>query len=433
LRASAYYGNFEVRVKRTAYGAPITGSLYVDGKKVKGLGADLLDGFKGFKDAITLHITDSNGNTVKDTAVDWCPNGGRVRLNDKGPKSPIYPDECEQFGPWTRGMVWGVERAWAASVSHYDYSIPDPNAPQPPRILDGLYTVTAKWSAPIATALGFSRPTVTSKVRVRTLNFAPPAKAAALGPENRGRIAVTDVPTMNTPDPNTIPDLAALPAWGMSVNYNDGREYLTFGATVWNAGPSALVVEGFRRPNSSIMDAYEYFTRYGKRIGRKKVGTMEYDARVGHQHWHFHDFATYELLDENQANPVRSGKEAFCLANTDAIDLLVHNAKWRLNFDDLGSVCGNSSSTFVREALSVGYGDTYSQARPGQAFDITDLPNGTYYIRISANPLHRLADHNSTNDVSVRQVVLHGTPGNRTVEVPLYNGIDTESGTGFFF
>jgi hypothetical protein len=32
------------------------------------------------------------------------------------------------------------------------------------------------------------------------------------------------VPTMNTPDPNTIPDLSALPAWGMSVNYNDGRE-----------------------------------------------------------------------------------------------------------------------------------------------------------------------------------------------------------------
>jgi hypothetical protein len=457
LRASAYYGNYEVRVKRTSYGAPITASVWVDGKKVKGLGDTLLDGFRGFKDAVELHVTDSNGNTVKDESIDWCPNGSRLRLNDKGPAARIYPDSCIQFSPWAKGAVWGIERAWATSLSQFDPTAP--TDPPGPRILDGLYTVTAKFSAPIATALGFTRAAVISKLRVRTLSAAaaaagarasaaatPDAQATAaaikhvnasasatpVGPENHNRVSAAAVPTMNAPDRNTTPDLAALPAWGMGINYNDGREYLTFGATVWNAGPSALIVEGFRRPNSSIMDAYEYFTRYGKRIGQKKVGTMEYDPRVGHMHWHFHDFATYDLLDANQQNPVRSGKEAFCLANTDAIDMLVHNAKWRLNFDDLGSVCGDVNSTFVREAMSVGYGDTYSQARPGQAFDITDLPNGTYYIRITANPLGRLAEYSSTNNQSIRQVILHGTRGNRTVEVPLYNGIDTESGFRLF-
>jgi len=103
---------------------------------------------------------------------------------------------------------------------------------------------------------------------------------------------------------------------------------------------------------------------------------MEYDPRVGHMHWHFHDFATYDLLDANQQNPVRSGKEAFCLANTDAIDMLVHNAKWRLNFDDLGSVCGDVNSTFVREAMSVGYGDIFARTPLGKILGSTLMTMG---------------------------------------------------------
>ena len=50
-----------------------------------------------------------------------------------------------------------------------------------------------------------------------------------------------EVPTLATPDPNTAPDLAALPAWGMGISNADGHDYLTFGATVWNAGGVAVL------------------------------------------------------------------------------------------------------------------------------------------------------------------------------------------------
>jgi hypothetical protein len=78
--------------------------------------------------------------------------------------------------------------------------------------------------------------------------------------------------------------------------------------------------------------------------------------------------------------------------------------------------------------LPAGWGDTYGQFLAGQAFDITDLPNGTYYVKVVANPDGRLIERRSDNNVSFRRVILRGTAGARTVTVPPYRGIDTEGG-----
>ena len=76
--------------------------------------------------------------------------------------------------------------------------------------------------------------------------------------------------------------------------------------------------------------------------------------------------------------------------------------------------------------MPVGWGDTYLQSIAGQAFSITRMPNGTYYIEITANPQHVLYELNTHNDVSLRKVILGGTPGHRTVNVPAWHGIDPE-------
>jgi hypothetical protein len=121
---------------------------------------------------------------------------------------------------------------------------------------------------------------------------------------------------------------------------------------------------------------------------------------------------------------VRSGKEAFCLANTDAIDYTVKGANWHPENTDLSTACGSQEAISVREVLDVGSGDTYTQERPGQSFDITDLPNGTYYIKVIANPENRLKESDTKNNVALRKVVLGGKPGARTVKVPPHHLID---------
>ncbi|QIQ02732.1 lysyl oxidase family protein [Streptomyces liangshanensis] len=242
--------------------------------------------------------------------------------------------------------------------------------------------------------------------------------APALKPNTKrptGAAKVPDVPK---------PDLRSLPAWDIGISDGEdgdvpGKDYMVFSANVWNAGPAPLVVDGFRSPGKELMDAYQYFyDAKGKQVGYTPTGTMEWDPRVGHEHWHFTDFASYRLLSADKSEIVRSGKEAFCLANTDAIDYTVKNANWHPNNTDLSTACGQQNSISVREVLDVGSGDTYTQYRPGQSFDVTDLKNGTYYIEVIANPEHRLRETNLKNNVALRKVILTGTTGARKVTVP---------------
>ena len=73
--------------------------------------------------------------------------------------------------------------------------------------------------------------------------------------------------------------------------------------------------------------------------------------------------------------------------------------------------------------LDVGSGDTYSQARPGQSFEVTDLPNGVYYIQVKANPANKLSELSTANNSSLRRIVLGGSKAQRTLYVPAVNGI----------
>ncbi|MEU2154743.1 lysyl oxidase family protein [Streptomyces sp. NPDC019396] len=245
-------------------------------------------------------------------------------------------------------------------------------------------------------------------------------KAPALTPLSKrptGKASVPDVPK---------PDLRSLPAYGITISDGDqnipGKDYLAFSANVWNAGPAQLVVDGFRSPGKAKMDAYQYFyDAKGKQVGYTPTGTMEWDPRPGHVHWHFTDFASYRLLKADKKEAVRSGKEAFCLANTDAVDYTVKNANWHPYNTDLSTACGQENSISVREVLDVGSGDTYTQNLPGQSFDITDVPNGTYYIQVLANPAKRLKETNLDNNSALRKVVLGGEPGKRTVTVPAHD------------
>jgi hypothetical protein len=174
------------------------------------------------------------------------------------------------------------------------------------------------------------------------------------------------------------------------------------------------------------MPAYQYFWRNGRVVGRVRAGTMGFDSKHGHDHWHFEQFARYTLLDAAKTLAVRSHKVGFCIAPSDPVDLLAPHATWQPPSTGLAGQCGFPSALWVQEMMPVGWGDTYVQSLAGQAFVISHVPNGTYYIEIIANPQHVLYESNTHNDVSLRKVILGGTPGHRTVKVPAWHGIDPE-------
>ncbi|WP_432157493.1 MULTISPECIES: lysyl oxidase family protein [unclassified Streptomyces] len=432
----------EFRVTRASYKDPVVArQILRDGRRTtsRTLPAGLVKDFKGLPGFLQVSVTDAAGKEVVKTAGTFCPNNAAGRLRPDAPATSHYPESCPE-NPFTLGSVWGVEKGWAARTGTVDYE-------NPVDLPAGEYTAKVSVAKKYRDLFGIPDDRPTIKVTVRDVGdgdtgggseeggTAPlrsaaradhgdashgAPRAAARRPSGPARVPA------NTPRP----DLRSLPAWGIAITDGEdgdapGRDYLAFSATVWNAGPSPLVVDGFRKPGQDLMDAYQYFyDGKGKQVGYTPTGTMEWDARDGHEHWHFTDFAVYRLLSEDRTKEVRSGKEAFCLANTDAVDYTVKNANWRPYNTDLSTACGEQNTISVREVLDVGSGDTYSQYRPGQSFDITDLPNGTYYIQVTANPEKRLHEANLKNNVSLRKVVLGGTPGARTVQVPPYDLVD---------
>jgi hypothetical protein len=416
----------------------------------------MVTGWGGLKDFTTVSIKDAAGTEVANYKTDFCPNSWEsARTRRDAPAETPYPRGCS-YNPFTIGSVWGIQAGWNATTD----SMP---ATAPLELVDGDYTATVTLNKTYQDYFKIDPAGSALKVnlKVRTVSdekaeeaVAAKVKAAQEGENTAEAVAVAEhgehggegeaglqvsayKPEFRPPakKPKAVkassipkgprPDLRSLPAWGIQLSNEDNKTYVTFGATVWNAGTSPLVVDGFRQTGTDLMDAYQYFfDAKGKEVGSAAAGTMEWDPRDGHMHWHFTDFAQYNLLGADQKQTLRSGKEAFCLVNTDAVDYTIPNAKWRPSNTDLSSSCGQNTAVAVREVLDIGNGDTYTQDLPGQSFDVTDLPNGTYYVEVKANPSNKLTELSTSNNTALRKIVLGGTPDERTLEVPAVHGIE---------
>jgi hypothetical protein len=92
-------------------------------------------------------------------------------------------------------------------------------------------------------------------------------------------------------------------------------------------------------------------------------------------------------------------------------------ADWQPDTTGLWSACAGEDSIWLREVLPAGWGDTYVQTVAGQSFNITDLPNGHYFLQITADPRHRLLETDYANNAALLPIVLHGPIAHRTLTV----------------
>jgi hypothetical protein len=418
---------FEVRANRADdYKTPIE-TTWTSGADSGTFPTGIMPNFSGLPDLTKTVIRSvKTGKVVRRIRLDACFGYGAQRVRPEAPATSPYADlyGCP-WNPYTLGSVMGIQAGWVAPMAGEGWSL---------RVPRGRYDVTSRITAPYRTSLGLSATEGVATTRLvvkkgsddrRRQHRPRPAKvaqAAAHAP-----VGPSAVPPPGSP----APDLRSLPAWEIQLNRQGTA--LRFAATVWNAGNSPLVVDGFRsEEHPDEMDAYQYFfDADGNQVDYKSVGEMHWHAQ-NHQHWHFEDFARYRLLNADLTQAVRSTKQSFCLANTDAVDYTVEGADWNPENTDLSTSCGGGDALSVRQVLSSGSGDTYLQYRYGQAFRIDKVPNGIYYISIEANPFGDLYELDETNNQSLRKIKLSGKGEKRRVKVwPV--GIVDESSAGFGF
>jgi hypothetical protein len=184
-----------------------------------------------------------------------------------------------------------------------------------------------------------------------------------------------------------------------SVNYLGATsKVLRFSNTVWNAGQGPLELHGSLSGTSTvtqrIFDDAGGFTDVA-------VGN-DFTYHPGHNHFHFEDFAEYELWTESAYDAwVASGrsvgraqrigtKTTFCVMDTGRFLSLLGTPP-----SAVYSQCGTAI-----QGLSVGWGDTYGWSLPEQWIDLGGayLANGTYVLRSIADPRNKLYESANRSD-----------------------------------
>lgn len=109
-----------------------------------------------------------------------------------------------------------------------------------------------------------------------------------------------------------------------------------------------------------------------------------------HHHYHFRNYATYELVDPATGTTWRAAKRGFCMIDIEK------NPK-ELGAPDRGRVFDACGAVGIPgfQGISRGWTDTYDTYLPGQYFVLDGgdgqppVPAGDYALRITANPPFR--------------------------------------------
>jgi len=117
-----------------------------------------------------------------------------------------------------------------------------------------------------------------------------------------------------------------------------------------------------------------------------------YELSTCHHHFHFRNYATYELLSADRSRTWLSAKHGFCMidvtpwnSNDGGVSSWVYRSCGRPAFEGFAAIPGN-------QGISVGYADTYTKWLGGQYFVLDGgngqpvVPPGDYIIRVHVNP-----------------------------------------------
>jgi len=151
-----------------------------------------------------------------------------------------------------------------------------------------------------------------------------------------------------------------------------------------------------------------------------------------HQHYHFRNYAKYELIDPRTGHVWKAAKRGFCMLDTDPVPASVDGTAPR---SAQYKSCGNLTLP-GNQGISHGWSDTYKFYLGGQYFVLDGgdnqpvVPPGDYILRITANPpfkgdrnnpcraldtatglCHNFAESDYTNNVGEILITIPDHPG----------------------
>jgi hypothetical protein len=222
-------------------------------------------------------------------------------------------------------------------------------------------------------------------------------------------LAFIPAPGSTAAGPPLYPDLRTPPPFNLYFEQGyDGQWRLRFANTVSNhGGPLEITVDSNKRIYQNVYDALWG----GSIVSSTRVGS-DLIFHPTHNHFHFADFARYDLLVKDsrgayRRSPRQSQKTTFCILDYQ-----------RVNAPGPSSP-GYTTCGAQVQGLSAGWGDTYMADLPDQwiVLGSSRLANGDYAIQSTADPYNKLRETDESNNQGIvyfsvqnGQIVATGQP-----------------------
>ncbi len=222
--------------------------------------------------------------------------------------------------------------------------------------------------------------------------------------------AVINVASAGDADTIHYPDLQPLKPSDIKFQRirSTGQKFIRLTNTAANLGQGRFELRPVHDATTGTTVAYQRLYSHDASgnwymTGEQAIGAFELHS--AHGHWHFNDFALYELrniaTDGQVGSQVlaSSGKVTFCIIDTGLIDGSLEHASGATY-----TSCGQNAI----QGLSVGWGDAYTWNLAGQSIDVTGVPQGDYWLVSTVDPDDIVlegggaAESNNTAAVKVR-------------------------------
>jgi hypothetical protein len=169
-----------------------------------------------------------------------------------------------------------------------------------------------------------------------------------------------------------------------------GRVLLRFASSTANLGGLLHVTAGAVSADTGMQDVQQRIYAPGQVLVRD-AGRFVYHAE--HHHFHLDEFESYELLAADRRTVVASSsKISFCLTDVLPVDPPVR-ADGDVFLELPPFECG-----IEEQGINTGYADYYGADLPDQWIDVTGLPSGDYWLRITVDPGGLLLESDTANN-----------------------------------
>jgi hypothetical protein len=256
-------------------------------------------------------------------------------------------------------------------------------------------------------------------IRRRSLTLTALLTLALLAAGSGAQTAAPSVPA-----PELQPDLRTTPLDDVYIDTSDGSRLLRLSNEIVNQGLGPMELEPRAEDCNGNGDTTDDRTAYqivyqdtnGDGLFTRGQDTKSSEKRAGcmlfhpaHNHWHFQDFAVYQLLayqPDGSLGPVvrESSKTSYCIRDGMRWTPDLQGAPGYRYYPVGTSNCTQDSVM----GLSVSWTDRYYAGIADQDIDIGDLPDGTYCLSSTVDPDNQLVESNHGNNTARLKITIEG-------------------------